>query len=133
MATGPTLHVQIVTPERSAFDGSASEVVVPAWDGELGVYPQHDALLCLLRAGTFKVWGSDGLQTFIVGRGFAEIGPDRVTVLTDSAETLDGVDVDQARKDLAHAEAELAVHEDSSEKHNQAQILYELARARLQL
>jgi len=130
MAT--TLHVRIVTPERAVFDGRASEVVLPAWNGELGVYPDHDAVLTLLRAGTCRVTGSDAVSSFVVGRGFAEIGPDRVTLLTDSAEEVGKVDKDQARKDLAFAEGEMVAHDGNTEKHRQAEILYELARARLE-
>ncbi|MEQ1569157.1 MAG: ATP synthase F1 subunit epsilon [Myxococcota bacterium] len=125
------LQVQIVTPERSVFTGKASEVVLPAWGGELGVLPDHDALLCLLRAGVCRVYNSDGVVGFVVGRGFAEVGPDRVTLLTDSAEEVGKVDKSQASKDLAFAEAEMVAHEGGSEKLHQAQVLYELARARL--
>ena len=68
-----TTHVRIVTPERRVFDGPATEVVLPAWEGELGVYPDHDALLALLRSGTCRVHTAEGVQRWVVGRGFAEI------------------------------------------------------------
>jgi len=132
LSSHSSLHVRIVTPERAVYDGRASEVVLPAWNGELGVYPEHDSLLALLRAGSCRVTGSDAVQSFVVGRGFAEIGPDRVTVLTDSAEEVGKVDKEQARKDLAFAEAEMVTHDGNTEKHRQAEILYELARARLE-
>lgn len=127
-----TLNVRIVTPERSVFDGKAGEVTLPAWNGEMGVLPDHDALLCLLRAGVCRVWHSDGVVGFVIGRGFAEIGPDSVTLLTDSAEELGNIDRAQASRDLEFAAGELVAHDGGSEKHRQAQVLYELARARLE-
>lgn len=130
MATA--LQVDLVTPEASVFSGSASEVVLPAWEGEMGIYPDHDALLTLLRAGTCQVTTAQGAQRYVVGRGFAEIGPDRVTILTDSCVALSAVDKAKAGADLAAAEAALAEAEFDTEKYRQAQIAIEHARARLE-
>jgi len=127
----PTLQVDIVTPEASAFSGEASEVVLPAWEGQLGVYPGHDTLLSLLRAGRCVVTTPDGVRRYIVGRGFAEIGPDRVTILTDRFEPLESVDKAKAKADLDAAEKELLESDAASERWNQAQIALELANARL--
>lgn len=131
MATTPMMQVDIVTPEANAFSGEASEVIVPGWQGELGVYPGHDQLLALIRAGRCDVTSPEGVRRFVVGRGFAEIGPDRVTVLTSRCELLDAVDKAKAKSDLEAAEKELSETDESTEKWNQAQIAMELARARL--
>lgn len=130
MAT-PMLQVDIVTPEKSAYSGEASEVLVPAWEGQLGVYPGHDSLLSLLRAGRCVVTTPQGVKRYVIGRGFAEIGTDRVTVLTDRCEPLESVDKAKAQADLEAAEKELADTDASTEKWNQANIALELARARL--
>jgi F-type H+-transporting ATPase subunit epsilon len=129
MATA--LQVDLVTPEARVFSGPASEVVIPAWDGEMGIYPDHDTLLALLRAGTCTVVSREGTLKVVIGRGFAEIGPDRVTLLTDSCEPVSGVDTDKAARDLAAAEAESAVADPTTERYRQAQIAAEHARARL--
>lgn len=126
-----SLHVSVVTPERSAFSGTASEVLLPAWEGELGILPDHDSLLTLLRAGICRVHTPEGVKRFVVGRGFAEIGPDRVTVLTETFDPAESVDKVQAQKDYAEAEAAIAHHEPETEKRRQAEIAYEHARARL--
>ena len=68
-----TLQLDIVTPSASVFSGPVSEVVLPAWEGQMGVFPQHDALLALLRAGVCKVSGADGTHTFVVGRAWAQV------------------------------------------------------------
>jgi len=126
-----TLQLDIVTPSASAFSGQVSEVVLPAWQGQMGVYPQHDALLALLRAGVCKVNTAEGTHTFVIGRGFADIGPTNVTLLTDSCEKADAVDKADAASDRTEAEQALGKAAFGTEAHNQAQIALELAQARL--
>jgi F-type H+-transporting ATPase subunit epsilon len=126
-----TLQLDIVTPSASVFSGEVSEVVLPAWEGQMGVYPQHDALLALLRAGVCKVHAADGVRTYVVGRGFADIGPANVTLLTDSCELAADVDKAQASTDRAEAEKALAGAAFGTEAHNQAQVALEIAQARL--
>jgi F-type H+-transporting ATPase subunit epsilon len=125
------LEVAIVTPERSVFRGPAGQVVLPAWEGEMGVLPDHDSLLALLRAGACTVHGAEETLRYVIGRGFAEIGPDRVTILTDACEPAGDVDKARASADLQAAEAEMSQHDAWSERYRQARISYELARARL--
>ena len=126
-----TLQLDIVTPSASAFSGEVSEVVLPAWEGQMGVYPQHDSLLALLRAGVCRVSAADGVHTYVIGRGFADIGPTNVTLLTDSCELASEVDKAEAATELAEAEKALAAAAFGSEAQNQAQVALELARARL--
>jgi F-type H+-transporting ATPase subunit epsilon len=83
-----TLTLDIVTPERAVFAGEVTEVVLPAWDGELGVLPGHDRLLALIKPGKAKLVTKDGMSIFEFQQGFAEIGPDQVTVFTDSCTEL---------------------------------------------
>lgn len=125
------LAVEIVTPERSAFSGTASEVVLPAWEGELGVYPDHDALLTLVRPGSCQVATPSGTLRYVIGRGFAEIGPTSVTILTDSCEEVAKIDKAGASRDLHTAEQEMASSDAQSEKYRQARLNYEHALARL--
>lgn len=125
------LQVEIVTPEASAFSGPASEVILPAWEGEMGILPQHDAVLALLRAGRCTVTDKDGAHQWVVGRGFAEVGPDRVTILTDSCEIVSEIDKEKAAKDAAEAEQILATADVTSEQWRQAKIAAEHAAARL--
>jgi F-type H+-transporting ATPase subunit epsilon len=83
-----TLTLDIVTPERAVFAGEVTEVVLPVWDGELGVLPGHDRLLALIKPGKAKLVTKDGTSIFEFQQGFAEIGPDQVTVFTDSCTEL---------------------------------------------
>lgn len=125
------LQVAIVTPERQVFQGLAGQVILPAWEGEMGVLPDHDALLALLRAGTCTVQGAEETLRYVIGRGFAEIGPDRVTILTDACEAAGSVDKAKAAAELQAAGDEMAQYDAWSERYKQARLAYELARARL--
>lgn len=125
------LHLDIVTPERRAFTGDVTEVVLPAWEGELGVYPDHDTMLALVRSGTCTVTSKGEVLRFVLGRGFAEISGTHVALLTDSCISAGEVDRPKAQADLERAEQELQALEPQSEKYRQMQALYEHARARL--
>ncbi len=97
------LQVDIVTPERSIFSGQVREVLLPAWEGQLGVLPDHDALLSLLRCGVCEVREGDRVHRWVIGRGFADLGGDHVTVLTERALPIDALDKDVAKRDLDEA------------------------------
>jgi F-type H+-transporting ATPase subunit epsilon len=127
------LQIDIVTPQASVYSGPASEVILPAWEGAMGVYPQHDALLALLRAGPCAVTTPQGTKLYVIGRGFADIGPDRVTLLTDSCTDAEAVDQDRARTELAKAEQVLGSELFTTEKFKQAEIAAEHARAVLDI
>ncbi len=82
------LHVEIVTPRKVAWKGTASEVQAPGELGEFGVLVQHIPFLTVLKPGVVAVKSSDGALRFQVGAGFAEAGPDRVVLLVESCEEL---------------------------------------------
>ncbi len=97
----------------------------------MGIYPDHDGILTLLRAGTCEITTLGGVQRFIVGRGFAEVGPNRVTILTDSCVVASKVDKAKAATDLAEAEKAIAEADMDSERQRQAYVAAEHAQARL--
>ena len=102
-----SLQVDIVTPQTAAWSGEAQQVLLPAFEGQLGVLPDHDQLLALIVPGVATVFTAAGSKRYVFDAGFAEIGSDRVTVLTESCIPADQVDKAQAQADLAEAEAEL--------------------------
>ena len=128
---GTELQVNIVTPQSSAYTGRAAEVVLPAWNGELGVLPDHDTLLCLMKPGKLTIRSSEGDESFVLGRGFAEIGPDRVTVLTESCEAPADIDRDQAQQSLSEAHAIIAEGDGTSARFANAISKAEHEQARL--
>lgn len=82
------LHVEIVTPRKVAWKGTALDVQAPGELGEFGVLPRHIPFLTVLSPGVVKVRSASGVLRFQVGAGFAEAGPDRVVLLVDSCEEL---------------------------------------------
>ena len=121
-----TVHVDVVSAEKSIFSGLAEIVIVPGEQGELGIYPRHAPLLTRIKPGSvrIKVPDQEEYTLIYVSGGMLEVQPDVVTILSDTA--IRGADLDEARAleakraaeeamknrtsdiDYAHAQAELA-------------------------
>ena len=80
------LRVRVVSPDRIVFEGEASAVVAPAWDGQVGILKGHAAMLTLLGAGEMKIdRPGGGSDSFYVAAGVLKVEGDRVTLLTEYA------------------------------------------------
>jgi F-type H+-transporting ATPase subunit epsilon len=103
-----TLTLEIVTPDRPLVRDEVDEVELPGAEGYLGVLPGHTPLLTLLQVG--QLWYRKGRETFYfaVAFGFAEVLPDRVTVLAQVAERAEDIDLPRAQAALQRADARLA-------------------------
>lgn len=104
MALPAKLQLEIVTPDRSLVREEVDEVQVPGAEGYLGVLPGHTPLLATLKVG--ELWYRVGQEKnyLAIARGFAEVLPDRVTILAQIAERAE--DVDLARAEAAKRRAE---------------------------
>jgi len=98
------LLLEVVTPEREVVREHVSEVQVPANTGYLGVLPGHTPLLTELGIGALSYKTAGETRFVAVIGGFAEVLPDRVTVLANSAERAEEIDVVAARANLEAAE-----------------------------
>ncbi|MFH1464616.1 MAG: ATP synthase F1 subunit epsilon [Pseudomonadota bacterium] len=125
------LTLRIVTPRRVAWQGEANEVRLPGFHGQFGVLPDHERLLSVARPGRVHVLTEQGESVFVVGSGFAEAGPDHLTLLTDLCEPAEGVDLELAARELAQAEVELAQAQHGTAAWDEIERRIELARARL--
>ena len=85
-----SLHIDIVTPQQSAYSGEATDVSIISWEGEMGILPGHDIHLNRIRAGLTTLVGPDGKQAFQTGDGLVEVQGDRVTLLVQSCEAVEG-------------------------------------------
>jgi F-type H+-transporting ATPase subunit epsilon len=103
------LALEIVTPERSILRESVDEVEIPGADGYFGVLPGHAPLLASLQVG--QLWYRKGSEVFYlsVAFGFAEVLPDRVTVLAQIAERAEEIDIERAQMARQRAEAGMAM------------------------
>ncbi|MDH3205354.1 MAG: ATP synthase F1 subunit epsilon [Gemmatimonadota bacterium] len=82
---GP-LNVSVVSPSKVVFDGQASAVVAPAWDGQVGILPGHAPMLALVGSGVLSIdRPGGGSDTFHVAGGVLKVERDQVTLLTEYA------------------------------------------------
>ena len=103
-----SIHVDVVSAERSIFSGEAKFVALPGESGELGILPGHIPLITRIRPGSVRIEKSDGDEEFVfVAGGYLEVQPDRVTVLADTA--IRGHDLDEAKAIEAKKRAEEAM------------------------
>ena len=90
MAADNRLEVSLISPEATVFEGNASQVIVPAWDGQLGVLPDHAPIIALLGSGELRIDADGGRQLFDVSGGFMQVVDNRVTILSESAQKSTG-------------------------------------------
>lgn len=104
-----TIQVDVVSAESSIFEGEAEFVALPGETGELGIYPQHTALITRIRPGAvrIKLSGQAEEEFVFVAGGILEVQPNRVTVLADTA--IRGQDLDEAKAEAAKRAAEEAL------------------------
>jgi F-type H+-transporting ATPase subunit epsilon len=108
LALPTRIQLHIVSADRSLVNETVDEVEIPGADGYFGVLPGHTPLLALL--GTGELWyrqGSDKVYLSI-SFGFAEVQPDRVTILAQIAEKAEDIDVARAEAAKKRAEERLA-------------------------
>ena len=96
-----------MTPEKLVVKDTADEIQIPGRNGYLGVLPGHAPLITELGAGEISYRSGGQLHRFSVAWGFAEVLPDRVTVLAETVERADEIDVPRAQQALTKAEESL--------------------------
>ena len=103
------LRVEVVSPEKVLFSGDATQVITRTIEGgEIAFLPGHAAFLGGLTENHTRVYLADGtIQNLAVHRGFVEVGPDHVTILSDTAELEEDIDVARARAAKARAEEQM--------------------------
>lgn len=104
------IELIVVTPERQLLRETVVEVTLPGRDGELGILPGHAPLITELGIGelSYRTAASSQPLSLAVIRGFAEVLPDRVTLLAETAERAEEIDLQRAQQAKARAEKRLA-------------------------
>jgi F-type H+-transporting ATPase subunit epsilon len=105
-----SIELIIVTPERQLLRESVVEVTVPGLDGQLGILPGHAPLMTELGIGELAYRTSTSSQPVVLAviSGFAEVLSDRVTILAETAERAEEIDLARAEEAKARAEKRLA-------------------------
>ncbi|PYT00993.1 MAG: F0F1 ATP synthase subunit epsilon [Acidobacteria bacterium] len=104
------LKLEIVTPERKVLDESVDSVTIPTASGEAGILPNHAPLISALKPGILSYSNKGMTERLAVSGGFVEVSSNKVSVLTDTAETASEIDTDAARGEREAAEKSLAAH-----------------------
>jgi F-type H+-transporting ATPase subunit epsilon len=107
------IELIVVTPERQLLRESVVEVAIPGLDGQLGILPGHAPLITELGIGelNYRTATSSTPTTLAIISGFAEVLPDRVTVLAETAERAEEIDLERAEAARVRAEKRLTSHE----------------------
>ena len=104
-----TFDLELVSPEKLLLSRPVEMAIIPAAEGEMGVLPGHSPMVVALRGGVISVRenGAESERLFVAG-GFAEVLPDRCTVLADEATPVADVSRAEAERRLGEAETALA-------------------------
>lgn len=102
-----TLQLDVVTPTRLVVSERVTEVVAPGTEGYFGVLPDHVPFITTLKAGTVTYWKGKEERHLAVSRGYAEVRGDRLSILADTAEVAEEVDVARAERARQRAEQRL--------------------------
>ena len=102
-----TIRCEIVSQDRSVFEGDVDIVTIPGKDGDMGILPHHAPLLSTIRPGVIKVRQGKEEQVFTVTGGLVEVQPTIVTILADAAESVEEIDIARAEEARQRAEDRL--------------------------
>jgi F-type H+-transporting ATPase subunit epsilon len=119
------LLLEIVTPYGLIFSEHVDEVIASGSEGEFGVLPNHVPFLTTLKVGMLAYKRGSDTGYFFVNWGYAEVRPDKVLILADSAEKSEDIDVQRASEAKRRAEERLK----QVEKFDQARVTSSLERA----
>jgi F-type H+-transporting ATPase subunit epsilon len=101
------LKLEMVTPYKKVLSQEVDEITAPGSLGELGLLPGHTPLLTTLKVGELSYKQDGKLFHVAVNWGYLEVADDKVTVLVDTAERADEIDLERAKAALARAEEAL--------------------------
>src|SRR5919108_5095790 len=102
------LKLAVVTRERKIVEVEVDEVILPGWEGELGILPGHTPMLAMLKIGELRHRSGGRWEKLVITWGFAEVLPDRVIVLAERGFLPEEVDRAEAEQMRREAEKELA-------------------------
>ena len=126
------IQLDIVTPERAVLSEAVDELILPGTEGYLGVRPGHAPLLTTLKVGEILIRKGNEQNHLAVSWGFVEVLPDRVSILAETAERAEEIDLDRAVRAKERAENRLK-SPDPDVDFRRAQVALEKALIRIQV
>ena len=110
-------NIDIVNPEKSFLSKeNVSEVVIPAFEGEIGILKDHISIISFLKPGIIKIFAGSEEENFYVEDGIVEFKDNSLSILTSSIFNIKNVDKNQINNSIAEAEKELAKNEIDDQK-----------------
>ena len=129
-----TFGLKIIASDKVFYDGRCRKLIIPAPDGEKGILANHENMVIAIVVGTAKVQlaGEDEWKDLAVGSGFAEIVNNRVTLLVDTADRPEDIDVRRAKEQQERAEEQMRQKQSIQEYyHTQASLARAMNRLRV--
>nr|YP_009315555.1 ATP synthase CF1 subunit epsilon [Liagora brachyclada]SCW24213.1 ATP synthase CF1 subunit epsilon [Liagora brachyclada] len=126
-----TLNIRVIAPDRTVWDASAEEVILPSSTGQLGILTGHIPLLTALDIGVMRVRIDKEWIPIVLLGGFAEVENNKITILVNGAEEASDINPELAQKNLDEA-SQLLATASSSKAQIEATQQVRKARARLQ-
>lgn len=102
-----TFYLDVITPERKFFSGEAEGIIFKTVDGEIGILAKHAPTVVAVSVGPLKINAGGKWIEAVVTEGFAKIMPDKVVLLTDTAEYPEEIDINRAKAAKQRAEERL--------------------------
>jgi F-type H+-transporting ATPase subunit epsilon len=128
-----TIRCEIVSQDRTIFQGDVDMVILPGVAGEMGILPHHAPVLTILKYGVIRVRQQGREELFAVAGGMAEVQPEIVTVLADAAENIQDIDITRAQAARKRAEDALANIKPDEEQDTYLRMEAALRRSNLRL
>ena len=125
-----TMRLEIITVERVLFDSEVDAVVALGAEGELGILPNHAALMTMLQPGELRYRIGNEESYLAITGGFMEVAGNRVTVLADAAERAEEIDEARAQEAVRQAQERIAQR---GEEMDLEQALHSLRRAQVRV
>ena len=129
-----TFGLKIIASDKVFYEGRCRKLIIPAPDGEKGILPNHENMVIAIVVGTAKVQlaGEDEWRDLAVGTGFGEIVNNRVTLLVDTAERPEDIDVRRAQEQQERAQEQMRQKQSIQEYyHTQASLARAMTRLRV--
>jgi len=127
------IQLDVVTPEKMVISEEVDIVVAPGALGEFGVLAGHIPFLSTLKPGEMRFTRDGKVEHMAVGSGFAEVQPEKVTVLADTAELSREIDIDRAKRARERAEERLRQAKKEEVDYHRAEAALQRSLARLRV
>ena len=98
------MKLQVICPDRMFYEGEVSMVELNTTEGEMGIYPKHIPMTCIIAPGILTITEEGGLKNAALHSGFIQILPEKVTILAEVAEWPHEIDLDRAEAARGRAE-----------------------------